>query len=203
MLWFNPGSQLDPQDYRSLPSAWMQSLIYVLVACNVGKGNFPYYLSSCLQAAYDFYNHFGKILNLNAQSTFLPLSAICTFSYFTANFDLSSLLFLPSFNFLYPIENFQIPSVPVLLSHCYSLYSSPYSAMRVSGTTFKNRDCVWQLELVPVSIPHAKMLIDGKFGLRSPMRMTYCVTQLSKQKHFMYFAEYKWSENDGIENTDS
>lgn len=115
---------------------------------------------------------------------FSPLSCHCLLFALSLTLQqiLIYLLFLPSFYFLSPIENFQIPSVPVLQSHCYSLYSSPYSAMRVSGTTLKTRDCVWQLELVPVSIPHAKMLINGKFGVRSPMRMTYCVTQLSKQK---------------------
>lgn len=102
MLWFNPGSQLDPQDYRSLPSAWMQSLIYVLVACNVGKGNFPYYLSSCLQAAYDFYNHFGKILNLNAQSDFPVIVCYLHFLLLYSKFLIYLLFssFLPSISFI-------------------------------------------------------------------------------------------------------
>lgn len=200
MLWFNPGSQLDPQDYRSLPSAWMQSLIYVLVACNVGKGNFPYYLSSCLQAAYYFYNHFGKILNLNVQSTFLPLSAICTFSYFTANFDLSS---LPSFlQFPFSYWKLSNPFSPcATISLLFFVFQSLLSN-EGEWNNFENQRLCLAAGACSCKYSACKNANQWEvWGKKSNDNDLLCNTVVKTET--MYFAEYKWSENDGIENTGS
>lgn len=115
---------------QSLSPVFHHSQLPLLLECAI----FSYYLSSCSQTNYYFYNHFGWTLNLNVGSSF-PIfvwSAICTFPYFTETFDFSS--FLPSF--LPPFLSSTEILVPVL-SHCCSFSSSPHSAIRVSGTTLK------------------------------------------------------------------
>lgn len=107
------------------------SQLSVLLECAI----FSYYLSSCSQANYYFYNHFGWTLNLNVGSSFpfFAWSAIAL-SLTSQRLLISLPSFLPSpFPFFW---NFS----PCAISLLFFLFQSSLSNLRVSGTTFKTTD---------------------------------------------------------------